>query len=153
MSFWILEYGLPNIILYQSLYFSLVLSRVCEREHCPAASHHTVKWWIFRELKQRVKMKAGLWWTEAMETRSNGLGRLHPQRFQRQLERWAAWQTRLWQRLQYSERGWTMGKSVLLARRGRNNGLWTQDGTPTVPDHTRDLETRSGIVSSPQPYV
>ncbi len=89
MSFWrLLEYVLPNIILYQSLYFSLVLSRVCEREQCPAASHHTVKWWIFRELKQRVKMKAGLWWTEAMETRSNGLGRLHPQRFQRQLERW-----------------------------------------------------------------
>ncbi len=64
-----------------------------------------------------------------------------------------AGQTRLWQRLQYSERGWMLGKSVLLARRGRNHGLWTQDGTPTVPDHTRDLETRSGIVSSPQPYV
>ncbi len=44
-------------------------------------------------------------------------------------ERWAAWQTRLWQRVQYSERGWTLGKSVLLARRGRNHGLWTQDGS------------------------
>ncbi|RXN23642.1 hypothetical protein ROHU_022651 [Labeo rohita] len=46
----------------------------------------------------------------------------------------------------------------------QRRGLWTQDGTPTVPDRTRDLETRSGNVSAPfisssssvcenQPYV